>query len=167
VFLTPALNKIRKRIMDMATNAKDQTDNPTRRFVAGAVAAGEKNVLLDVNPAFASLRTTLLEGIPGRLSVGFEAPETTVQGGGVVSGGTLANMLDCAIAVAVLSLLGEGQSCATVTLSVNMIRGGKVGGFRAEANVDQIGRRMAFARADLFDADDRLVANATSALMVV
>ena len=36
-------------------------DNPTRAYIANAVAAGGRNVPLDVNPALAGLSALLLE----------------------------------------------------------------------------------------------------------
>ncbi|SPO54618.1 Thioesterase superfamily protein [Pseudomonas sp. JV551A1] len=140
-------------------------DNPTRALVAGAVAGGRCNVPLDANPALVSLGAVLAEGRPGALQLRFEAPPSSTQGNGVVSGGTLASMLDIAMAMAVLSVLPPGRTCATTSLSVNMIAAGQAGAFLARASVDRSGRSVAFARADLYDADgQRLLATASSSL---
>jgi uncharacterized protein (TIGR00369 family) len=140
-------------------------DNPTRALVAEAVAEGRLNVLLDANPALVSLGAMLLQGEPGDLRLRFEVKQSCTQGNGVVSGGTLASMLDIAMAMAVLSVLPLGRTCATTSLSVNMIASAQAGAFLARATVDRSGRSVAFARADLYHPDgQRLLATASSTL---
>jgi uncharacterized protein (TIGR00369 family) len=142
-------------------------DNPTRAYVAGAVASGRRNLPLEINPALASLSALLVDGEGSQLVIRFTAPQSATQGNGVVSGGTLANMLDLAMAMAVLSQLEPGQTCATISLTVNMQSAGQQGHFIAVARVDRIGRQIAFAEARLYDAErSRLIANATSSLAV-
>lgn len=142
-------------------------DNPTRAHVAAAVAAGRWDVPLDTNPASASLGAVLREGKPGELRLSFVAPQESTQGNGVVAGGTLASMLDLAMAMAMLSVLPPGRTCATINLSVNMMAAAKAGPLVATASVERVGRTVGFARASLFDASgERLVASGTSALSV-
>ena len=143
-------------------------DNPTRALVASAVAAGHKGVPLDTNPASIALGAELVEGTPGELRLKFFAPAESTQGNGVVSGGTVASMLDLAMAMAVLSVLPAGRTCATINLSVNMMSAASVGSLLATANIERVGRAVGFARASLFDASGvRLVASATSALSII
>ena len=143
-------------------------DNPTRALVAEAVSSGQRNVTLDANPALVSLSALLVESRDGELVIRFTAPRTATQGNGVVSGGTLASMLDLAMAMAVLSRLKPGSTCATISLTVNMQAAGQEGHFVAVAGVDRVGRQIAFAHAKLYDAErSRLIANATSSLAVI
>lgn len=142
-------------------------DNPTRAYIAAAVAAGRRDVVLDTNPAFASLGAVLREGRPGELRLGFVAPTESIQGNGVIGGGTLASMLDMAMAMSVLSMLPPGRTCATINLSVNMMAAAKAGPLVAVASVERVGRTVGFARASLFDASgERLLASGTSALSI-
>jgi len=142
-------------------------DNPTRAHVANAVAEGRQNVPLDTNPASQSLGAVLQEGMPGELRLGFVAPPSSTQGNGVVAGGTLASMLDLAMAMAVLSVLPPGRTCATISLSVNMMAAAQAGPLVARASVERVGRSVGFARASLFDASgERLLASATSSLAI-
>jgi uncharacterized protein (TIGR00369 family) len=98
----------------------------------------------------------------------FTAPGTATQGNGVVGGGTLANMLDLAMAMGVLAQLKPGYTCATISLTVNMQSAGQEGHFIAVAGVDRVGRQIAFAHAKLYDGErSRLIANATSSLAVM
>ncbi|OUM01609.1 PaaI family thioesterase [Variovorax sp. JS1663] len=143
-------------------------DNPTRAYMADAVASGRRHVPLTVNPALASLSALLVESAGKELVIRFTAPRTATQGNGVVGGGTLANMLDLAMAMSVLSQLKPGYTCTTISLTVNMQSAGQEGHFIAVAEADRVGRQIAFAHAKLYDAGrSRLVANATSALAVM
>lgn len=142
-------------------------DNETRRFVADIIAEGRRDAPLNINPAFESLGAVLVEGAPGEVAVAFTAGETTAQGNGVVSGGAFASMLDAALAIAVLSALPPGKTCATISLTVNMLRSAQLGDFVAMASVDKLGGKVGFAHASLYDADRILVANATSSLAIL
>lgn len=141
-------------------------DNPTRAFLADALEQRRFGTPLDINPAFTSLETTLLEGTPGAVSIGFTAGPHTLQGNGVVGGGTLAQMLDCALALAGLSVLAPGQTCATISLTVHMQRPAAPGRFTASAKVERSGRTVSFTTAQLFDANGKLVASGSSSLAV-
>ena len=146
---------------------KEVADNGTRAFIADVIGAGRRSVVLDVNPAFASLSAVLEEGVAGQVAMRFTASESMTQGNGVVGGGALANMLDCGVAVATLSSLTAGQTCSTITLTVNMLRPATAGPLFVEAKVDRVGKRIAFAQAKLFDPERRLVATASSSLAIL
>lgn len=154
-------------IMREAGAAPAPEDNPTRALIADAIASARREVALDINPAFAYLETVLEEGAQGAVTVRFTAGPQTAQGNGVVGGGTLANMLDCGLAVAALSALPPGRTCSTISLTVNMLRAASVGKLWVRASVDRAGRSVVFAQAQLLDAEQRLVATATSALAVM
>jgi uncharacterized protein (TIGR00369 family) len=142
-------------------------DNPDRAFIQQTLASGVGNVALGMNPALRWLGATLLGGNRGALSIGFTAPTDSVQGNGVVSGGALASMLDMGMALALLSKLPYGRTCATISLTVNMLEPGHVGKFTVEARVKRLGGRIAFLEADLYDGGGvRCVANATASFAV-
>jgi uncharacterized protein (TIGR00369 family) len=124
-------------------------------------------VPLRVNPAFESLNAILVEGLAGQVTVSFTVGSGTVQGNGVVGGGTIANMLDSAMAVAVLSMLNRGQTCSTISLNVSMLRGASPGELVTEARVDKLGSRVGFAHARLLTTAGRLVATASSTLAIL
>jgi len=143
-------------------------DNPTRSYIADAVASRGRNIPLDINPALAGLSALLVESDESEVVIRFTAPHSATQGNGVVGGGTLANMLDLSMAMGVLSRLQPGYTCATVSLTINMQSAGHQGHFVAVAGVDRVGRQIAFAHAKLFDADrSRLIASGTSSLVVM
>ena len=88
---------------------------------------------------------------------------------GVVHGGYAATLLDSACGVAVHSKLAPGQAYTTLELKVSYLRGMTVdtGVVRAEGVVVSMGRRVAFAEAKLTDASGKLLATATSTLLVM
>jgi len=145
-------------------------DNPDRAFIADVVsraAFGENGVALDTNAVFRALGARITAGKPGAVEVACVAGADCVQGNGVVGGGAIATMLDCAMAVATLSAIAPGKTCSTTSLTVNMLAAGQVGRFRAEAALDRLGGRVAFVSARLFDGRERLVATGTSTLLVL
>ena len=87
---------------------------------------------------------------------------------GTIHGGYAATMLDSACGVAVHTRLEPGQGYTTLELKVAYHRAmttatGKV---RAIGTVVSFGRRVAFAEAKILDSQDRLIASATSTLLV-
>lgn len=88
---------------------------------------------------------------------------------GGVHGGYAATLLDSACGIAVHSMLKPDQGFTTLELKVSYLRGmnDTTGPVRAEGRVLNMGRRVAFAEADIRDADGRLMATATSTLLVL
>ena len=88
---------------------------------------------------------------------------------GTVHGGYAATLLDSACGCAVHAKLAAGQSYTTLKLKVAYHKAmtAETGRVRAEGLVLSFGRRAAFAEAKLVDASGRLLASATSTLLVV
>lgn len=88
---------------------------------------------------------------------------------GFVHGGYISTLLDTACGFAVASRLDEGQSYTTIDLQVAFHKGLRpdAGEIRAEGRVVSFGRRVAFARAELLDRGGRLVASASSNLLIM
>jgi len=88
---------------------------------------------------------------------------------GTVHGGYAATLLDSACGCAVHSKLAPGQSYTTLELKVAYHRAmtRETGVVRAEGRVLSFGRRAAFAEARLTDRSDRLIATATSSLLII
>jgi acyl-CoA thioesterase len=79
---------------------------------------------------------------------------------GVVHGGVLSALLDCALGGAVVAGLKPEEWCATLQLSVQYIRGGRVGPLRATGEMTGRGRHAAFARGEIVDGDQKVIARA-------
>ena len=88
---------------------------------------------------------------------------------GSVHGGYAATLLDSACGCAVHSSLGADQAYTTLELKIAYHRGmtEDTGPVRAEGRMLSMGRRVAFAEAKLLDARNRLLASATSTLLVM
>jgi uncharacterized protein (TIGR00369 family) len=102
----------------------------------------------------------VFEGLPG---------EHAYNPIGTVHGGYAAALLDSACGCAVHSKLAAGQTYTTLELKVAYHRAitTETGTVRAEGRVLSFGRRAAFAEARLSDASGRLLASATSSLLVM
>ena len=87
---------------------------------------------------------------------------------GTVHGGYAATLLDSACGCAVHSKLAAGQGYTTLELKVAYHKAmtSETGVVRAEGRILTFGRRAAFAEAKLTDAQGRLLASATSTLLV-
>ena len=87
---------------------------------------------------------------------------------GTVHGGYAATLLDSACGCAVQSKLSARQGYTTLELKVAYHKAmtAKTGLVRAEGRVVTMGRRAAFTEATLKDAEGRLLASATSTLLV-
>jgi uncharacterized protein (TIGR00369 family) len=88
---------------------------------------------------------------------------------GTVHGGYAAALLDSACGCAVHASLAPGQSYTTLELKIAYHKAmtAETGLVRAVGSVVSLGRRAAFAQAQLTDATGRLLASATSTLLVM
>ena len=88
---------------------------------------------------------------------------------GSIHGGFAATLLDSACGCAVHSKLRADQIYTTLELKTAYHRGmtAETGTVRAIGSVVTMGRRTAFAEARLVDGNDRLLASATSTLLVM
>jgi uncharacterized protein (TIGR00369 family) len=87
---------------------------------------------------------------------------------GQLHGGIAATLLDSAMACAVHTTLPANQAYSSLDISVRYIRPASVDGgeLRAEGRVMHRGRKVCTAEATLHDEAGRLIATATSSLMV-
>ncbi len=88
---------------------------------------------------------------------------------GSVHGGYAATLLDSACGCAVHARLAAGQGFTTLELKVSYLKAmsAETGLVRAVGTVTSMGRRAAFAEARLTDSSGRLLATATSTLLVL
>ena len=94
--------------------------------------------------------------------------ERTYNPMGTVHGGYAATLLDSACGIATHSKLAPGQGYTTLELKVAYHRAttATTGPVRAVGSVTSFGRRVAFAEAKLTDNDGRLLASASSTLLI-
>lgn len=84
-------------------------------------------------------------------------------------GGYAATLRDSSCGIATASKLGDGQPFTTLELKVSYHKAMtyRTGPVRAEGRIVSIGRRVAFAEAQLTDAGGVLLASATSTLIIL
>ncbi len=130
-----------------------------QQFIASGKRPGIA-ISLDFNIAEIRDGFAAFEGVPGHHAY---------NPIGSVHGGYAAALLDSACGCAVHSKLAPGDRYTTLELKVAYHKAmtADTGKVRAEATVLTFGRRVAFTEAKLTDAAGRLLASATSTLLVI
>lgn len=82
---------------------------------------------------------------------------------GVAHGGVVCSLLDTALGAAVISSMPPEWWCATTSLQIQFIAGCGEGRLVASGRVVRRGRRVAFARGEVRDGRDKIVASAEGA----
>ena len=113
--------------------------------------------------------------------VGFEVPEAgngrtvvTLRSGpqhfnpmGTLHGGILCDIADAAMGMAYASTLGDGETFTTLELKMNFLKPVWQASLQAIGRVVQHGRTVGLVECDILDADEVLVARATSTCMTL
>ena len=103
----------------------------------------------------------------GIIKVGFEGKREFCNPSGFIQGGMLSAMLDDTMGPAAF-IMSEGKLFTpTISMSVNFMSPGKVGGFVCEAKVVQMGKTVVFVEGRLMDESGTLIATATSTSRLV
>jgi uncharacterized protein (TIGR00369 family) len=104
----------------------------------------------------------------GRVVFSFEPQEFHFNPIGSVHGGVYATLLDSSCGCALHTMLPAGARYTSLDLTVKFLRPLTAGSGRArcEGRVVHLGGRTALAEASIVDAQGRLVAHATSSLMI-
>jgi uncharacterized protein (TIGR00369 family) len=130
-----------------------------RAMIAGEVSAPPIVVLMDM---------TLVRADEGDVEFACEPGESHYNPIGAVHGGFACTVLDSAAGCAVQSTLPAGLGYTSLDLTVSYVRAitAASGTLTAVGRVVKPGKRVAFAEAELRDADGRIVATASSTLLV-
>jgi len=104
---------------------------------------------------------------PGSVTVELDAGARHRHGGGVVQGGIITQIADAAMGMSMATLQDDGHWNTTIELKINFFRPVVEGRLRAVGRVVDMKQSLLFSEADVFDAQDRLVARASSTCMVV
>lgn len=96
----------------------------------------------------------------GQVELRLEAREDHVNLMGSVHGGVLATLADVAAGLAVRSAIPDGTDHVSVHLDVQYLSPARPGTLCATGRVTRLGRRLAFSRAEVTDADGALLATA-------
>lgn len=88
---------------------------------------------------------------PGEVSLHLNVREELRQVRGLLHGGVTASLIDTAAAFAIITMLSEGESTATVDLTVHYLRPLLTGRVTARARVLRLGRRLMTVAVDVTD----------------
>ena len=86
---------------------------------------------------------------------------------GFVHGAVVFALVDTGMGKATMSVLPDGQRCASVEVHLRFIRPVSAGDLSAEACVVKRGRSLVHLEARVHDGDERLVATATGTFTVI
>ncbi len=89
----------------------------------------------------------------GRARLTFRPQKEHLNDGGIVHGGALATLADCAMGSAVASILDEGEAPLTVEAKINYLEPGGEGVIVAEAEVKRKGQRFTVLEAELYQKE--------------
>jgi uncharacterized protein (TIGR00369 family) len=121
------------------------------------------------SPPIAELmRMTLTEASVGTATFTCEPDESHYNPIGTVHGGLVCTLLDSAVGCAVQTTLPQGKGYTSVEIKVNYLRPvhAHTGTLTCVGTVTKPGSRVAFAEATVTDGTGRLVATASSTLLV-
>jgi len=97
----------------------------------------------------------------------FKAGRSMCNPDGGIQGGFICGMLDAAMANAVFCLLGDVAIVATLEIKVSYLEVSRQGNLFARGTVVRSGKTITFLEAELRDAEDKLLATASSTARVI
>lgn len=113
------------------------------------------------------LGMTLDDAGPGRAVARLTVGEAHLNPNAVVHGAVLFAMVDTAMGKATMSVLPEGQYCATVDVQLRFLRPATGGELVAEVGVLKQGRSVVHLEGHVRDAEDRWIATASGTFTVI
>jgi uncharacterized protein (TIGR00369 family) len=138
-------------------------DNPDRQAIALAMQR-KSGVVVESTPLLSALSCAIVTARPQEITLNFHPGADHVQGNGVVAGGIIATMLDFALAFAGLTTCEEGETGASLALSVQFLKPVHPGPVVAKAWLTSNGFKIAQAQAELRNETGMLLATAQSPL---
>jgi uncharacterized protein (TIGR00369 family) len=114
------------------------------------------------------MRMTLIDADVGTATFTCEPDESHYNPIGTVHGGLVCTLLDSAVGCAVQTTLQQGKGYTSVEIKVNYLRPvhAHTGTLTCVGTVTKPGSRIAFAEGAVTDADGRLLATASSTLLI-
>jgi len=103
----------------------------------------------------------------GTAKASLELAERHLNPNDVAHGAVAFTLMDTAMGAAVMSVVAEGDMCATIEIHTRFHRAAAGGTLSAEATVLTAGRRVIHLEARTVDDDGRLVASATGSFAVI
>lgn len=102
----------------------------------------------------------------GSARIEYAASPAMCHSGGVVQGGFVTGWIDAAMAHAAIAMAGPGVVPMTLEIKVSFFAPARPGAVFAEAWVEKRGRKTCFFEGRLRDGDGKVLAKASSTLML-
>ena len=109
----------------------------------------------------------LVEADKGKIVIELMCDERMTNTIGAVQGGITATIADASMGMAAMTLMDEGHYAITVELKINFLRQPGMERISATGRIVHSGRRLMMGEAEVLLANGKLVAKATSTLMVM
>ena len=110
---------------------------------------------------------TLTSLAPGQAHIAFEAGAQHANPMGTLHGGMLCDIADAAMGLAYASTLGEGETCTTLERTMNVLKPVWQARLHAIGRVATHGRTIGLVECDILDAQEALIARASSTCMTL
>jgi acyl-CoA thioesterase len=121
----------------------------------------------DANPFFSLMGIEVNEFADGTARLSMEVRPDMLNGVGWLQGGLYVALADEAIALALCTVLEEGEGIATIDEHTTFLKGVRSGTITATGRVIRKGRRVAFADGEVSSATDGALLTRTSASFAV
>lgn len=149
--------------------------DPVAAAAAGRAFSGREYMqalsdgLLPPPPIAALLGFSLTEVADGEVRFSATPDESVYNPIGLVHGGLVSTLLDSVVGCAVHTTLPAGVAYSSIEIKVNFLRPvhSATGELHAHGWVTKPGRRVAFAEGDVRDGAERLLATASSSLLIL
>lgn len=119
----------------------------------------------DLNASLGLARVIELDA-NGSARIEYAASPAMCHSGGVVQGGFVTGWIDAAMAHAAIAMAGPGVVPMTLEIKVSFFAPARPGAVFAEAWVEKRGRKTCFFEGRLCDGDGKVLAKASSTLML-
>ncbi len=119
------------------------------------------------SPFYGWMGMSLVDASEGEVDLTLETDPHHLNLQGLVHGGVLASLADTAAGLAVRTKLEPGRRHVTVQLDVRYLSAGAQGVITATGRAVRVGRQIAFADAEIRDANGRLLATAHATLAIM
>jgi uncharacterized protein (TIGR00369 family) len=118
-------------------------------------------------PIAALLGMSLVSVEPGRAVLEYDTSEKHANAMGTLHGGVLCAIADTAMGVAFFTVLKEEESLTTLELKINYLKPVWKGKLIARAKVVKRGKITGLVECDILDANNQLIARASSTYMAI
>ena len=119
----------------------------------------------DLNKTLGFVRRVSMDP-EGRAAIEYEAGMHMCHSGGVVQGGFVTGWIDAAMAHAAMAMAGPDVTPMSLELKVSFFAPARPGRVIAEAWVERRGKRTCFFEGRLLDGEGKVLAKASSTLML-